>query len=115
MFLREFRDGKREGSIISTQTVDSLSMDERQAWRAIRKELEDIGVSIAAFDANKDFIVNWLKTAIVTGAFEEEAAEEDESGSLLLEDDLNQSFENPEPDNTVPYQPSKDVGNDPVG
>ncbi|MCJ1272192.1 hypothetical protein MMC22_012100 [Lobaria immixta] len=113
MFLQEFRDGKREGSIISTQTVDSLSMDERQAWRAIRKELEDIGVSIAAFEANKDFIVNWLKTAIVTGAFEEEAAEEDESGSLLLEDDLNQSFENPEPDNTVPYQPSKDVGNDP--
>ncbi|MCJ1263054.1 hypothetical protein MMC22_002924 [Lobaria immixta] len=113
MFMREFRDGKREGSIISTQTVDSLSMDERQAWRAIRKELEEIGISIAAFDANKDFIVNWLKTAIVTGAFEEEAAEEDDSGSLLLEDDLNQSFENLEPDDTVPYQPSKDVGNDP--
>ncbi|MCJ1263552.1 hypothetical protein MMC22_003422 [Lobaria immixta] len=112
MFLREFRDGKREGSIISTQTVDSLSMDERQAWRAIRKELEEIGISIAAFDANKDFIVNWLKTAIVTGAFEEETAEEDESSSLLLEDYSSQSFENLGPDDTVIYQPSKDVGND---
>ncbi|MCJ1267062.1 hypothetical protein MMC22_006947 [Lobaria immixta] len=112
-FLQEFRDGKREGSVISTQTVDSLSMDDRQVWRAIRKDLEDIGISVTAFDANKDFIMNWLKRAIESEAFEEETAEEDESSSLFLEDDLDQSFENPEPDDTIPYQPSKDVGNDP--
>ena len=89
-------------------------MDERQAWRAIRKGLEDIGISIAAFDANKDFIVNWLKTSIVTGVFEEETAEGNESSSVFLEDDLIQSFENRGPDDTVLYQPSKDVGNDTV-
>lgn len=108
MFLQEFRDGKHEGSIVSTQTVDSLTTDDKQAWRAIRKELEEIGISIAAFDANKDFIVNWFKTAIDTGALEEETAEEDGSSSILLEDDLSQPFGAPGHD-TVLNQPLEDV------
>ena len=114
MFLQEFRDGKHEDSIISSQTVDSLSMDERQAWRAIRKELEDIGISIEAFNANKDYIVNWLKTAISTGAFEDQIAEDGSSTSILCEDDLSQSLVDPgqEP---VLIQPSEDVRNDTVG
>ena len=69
--------------------------------------------SVAAFDANKNFIVNWFKTAIATGAFEEETAE-GKSSSLLLVDDLSQSFENRRPDNTILYHPSKEVGNDTV-
>ncbi|MCJ1462733.1 hypothetical protein MMC07_001336 [Pseudocyphellaria aurata] len=93
VFKQEYRDGKREGSMMSAQTVDSLSADERQAWRAIRKELEDIGISVEAFDANKDFIVNWFKTAISTGAFEEQKSEA-ETSSILDEDDLT-SWENP--------------------
>lgn len=92
MFLQEFRDGKQEGSIVSTRTVDSLSTDDRKAWRAIRKELEDIGISIAAFDANKDFIVNWFQIAISTGAFEEQTAK-DGSSSISSEDDLSKSSE----------------------
>lgn len=89
MFLQDFRDGKHEGSIISTQTVDSVSADERQAWRAIRKELEDDGISVAAFDANKGFVVNWFKIAISTGAFEEQPVEDGPSS----EDDFSQSLE----------------------
>ena len=92
VFRQEFRDGKHEGSAISTRTVDSLSTDERQAWRAIRKDLEDIGISVAAFDANKDFIVNWFKTAISTGAFEEQTVEADTS-SISSHDDFSQSLE----------------------
>ncbi|MCJ1469068.1 hypothetical protein MMC07_007700 [Pseudocyphellaria aurata] len=89
IFKKEYRDGKHEGSIVSTQTVESLSADEQQAWRAIRKELEDIGISVEAFDANKDFILNWFKTAISTGALEEQTLEA-ETSSLLDEDDLSQ-------------------------
>lgn len=114
MFLQEFRDGQHEGSIVSTQTIDSLSTNDRQAWRAIRKELEDIGISIAAFDANRDFIVDWFKAAVRTGAFEEESAEENRSSSILLEDGLSQSSGNTEPD-TVYSQPLEDVGHDNVG
>ena len=62
---------KHKGSVVSTRTVDSLSADERQGWAAFRKELENIETSVAAFEANKDFIVNWIKTAISTRAFGE--------------------------------------------
>jgi hypothetical protein len=94
-FMQEFQDGKHEPSVITTQTVESLSMDEKQTWRAIRKELEDIGISVAAFDANKDFIMEWFKTAISTGAFEEQTIE-DGCSSILCEGDLDQSLEEPQ-------------------
>lgn len=93
--MQEFRDGKHEGSIVSSQTVDSLSTDGRQAWRAIREELEDIGISIAAFEANKDFIVNWFKTAISTEAIEERTAEV-ASSSISWENHSSQSLKDRE-------------------
>ncbi len=70
-FIEEFRQGKREPSVSSLQTVDSLSADDRAVWRTIRKELEEIGISVAAFEANRDFIFDWFVRAVETGAFEE--------------------------------------------
>ena len=70
--LRDVRDGRREPSIASRQTVDSLTPDDKEIWRAIRKELEDIGITIAAFDANEDFIFSWFTNAVDSGAFQEE-------------------------------------------
>ena len=52
--------------------MDSLSPEDRVIWRTIRKELEAIGITVAAFEANKDFIFRWLSHAIETGAFEEQ-------------------------------------------
>ena len=76
-FMREYKEGRREGSVISTQTAESLSADEKQAWCTIQKELEEIGITVAAFDANKDFIINWFTEAIATGAFEEQISDDD--------------------------------------
>ena len=73
-FIEEFRQGKKETSIVSLQTVDSLSADDRAIWRTIRKELEEIGISVAAFDANRDFIFDWFVRAVEAGAFEEQNA-----------------------------------------
>jgi DNA-binding ferritin-like protein (Dps family) len=73
--LQEFRDGKRQRSVISAQTVDSLSKDQKRVWRTIRKELEDIGITIDAFDANKHFIFEWFVKALESGAFEEQSHE----------------------------------------
>ena len=70
--LQDVRNGKRELSIISFQTVDSLSPDDKEVWRTIRKELEDIGITVAAFDANKDFLFECSTNAVETGAFQEE-------------------------------------------
>jgi hypothetical protein len=85
-FLQEFQDGKHEGSVVTTQTVESLSMDEKQTWRIIRKELEDIGITVAVFDANKDFIMKWFKEAITSGAFEEQLPEDSPSGQACEDD-----------------------------
>ncbi len=71
-FIEEFRQGKRETSIVSLQSVDSLSDDDRAAWRTIRKELEEIGISVAAFEANRNFIFDWFVRTVETGGFEEQ-------------------------------------------
>ncbi|KAE8447621.1 hypothetical protein EG329_010592 [Mollisiaceae sp. DMI_Dod_QoI] len=80
-FIQEFRDGKREGSIISVASIESLTLDDKQMWRAIRKELENIGISVAAFDANKGFILQWFQEAVETGAFEEQERDNDSNSS----------------------------------
>lgn len=71
-FVKEYRQGRREASVISFQSVDSLSAGDKALWRMIRKELEEIGISVAAFDANRKFIFDWLIRAAENGAFEEQ-------------------------------------------
>ena len=62
--------------------MDSLSAEDRLTWRTIRKELEDIGITVAAFEANRDFILRWLSHAVETGAFEEQCVPVSRSESL---------------------------------
>ena len=86
-FLLEFQEGKREGSILSNETAESLSRDDKQIWRTIRKKLEDVGVTTTAFNANKDFIIRWFRNALSTGAFEEfESSLHRPSGQLEYHD-----------------------------
>lgn len=82
--LREYREGRRESSIASTRTVESLSLDEKQAWRAIRNE-QDIGIAVAALDANKDFIIHWFAKAVPNGSFQEQTQQNAPSGVRLDE------------------------------
>jgi hypothetical protein len=64
-FLDELRDGKRDGSVVSTQTMDSLSLDEKEAWRQLRKELESIGITPALFTQHQELIINTLRRAVI--------------------------------------------------
>lgn len=57
-----------ERSSMTAETIDSLSVNDKRTWRTIRKELEDFGITIAAFDHNKDFIIGWLKEAKEIGS-----------------------------------------------
>ena len=91
-FIEEYRQGRREASIISLQTVDSLSRDDKALWRTIRKELEEIGITVAAFDANRNFIFDWFIRAAETGVFEEQR----ESG---IDDESDYSQEQASPSN----------------
>ena len=84
--MRDFQAGRHECSVVSTQSLESISREDKEIWRTIRKELADIGISIAAFDANKTFIMDWFKKAIDNGAFEEEAPD-DISNSIGYEEE----------------------------
>ena len=81
-FVEDFQYGRRQSTVISDQTVDSLSAEDRLTWRTLRKELEEIGITVAAFEANRDFILRWLKRAVETGAFEEQSAQGSDNESL---------------------------------
>ncbi|KAL8990455.1 MAG: hypothetical protein Q9169_008119 [Polycauliona sp. 2 TL-2023] len=84
-YLREVQFGRREGSIMSVQTVDSLSMEDRAAWRAIRKDLESIGITPEAYQANQEFIQGWLTRPLDTGALDKQVIPTEEDEAIQLE------------------------------
>ena len=51
------------------------------------KELEDVGVITTAFNTNKDFIIEWFRNVIATGAFGKQ-----EPGDVSSEDPLHRSM-----------------------
>ncbi|KAL8678195.1 MAG: hypothetical protein Q9224_007137, partial [Gallowayella concinna] len=69
--------------MILLQTVGSLSSDHRAAWRAIRKDLEPIGITAEAYEANHDFIRHWLTHALDTGALDEQATPRSENDETV--------------------------------
>ncbi|MCJ1390796.1 hypothetical protein MMC18_003657 [Xylographa bjoerkii] len=72
--LQEYREGKREGSIFSSVSADSLTADERIQWRAIRKELENSGLTLAVLDSNRDLIIECLTNALNSESIQNHAA-----------------------------------------
>jgi hypothetical protein len=69
-FIEEVSTGKRESSVVSTDTVESLSMDEKEAWRLLRKELEDIGITPHLFTTYRELIIIKFKDAVDAGDFQ---------------------------------------------
>lgn len=64
-FINEIRSGKREGSVMTAQTTDSLSPDDKEAWCQLRKELESVGITPTLFNQHREFIVDALQKAII--------------------------------------------------
>jgi len=62
--IDEVRTGKREGSVVSTQTVGSPSADQKEAWRQLRKELESVGITPVLFEKHRIVIIATLEKAI---------------------------------------------------
>ena len=88
--MAEVRSGKREGSVISTQTFDTAAQNDRETWEALRRELEDIGISSEVINEKRHFIVTWFQEAVAMGKLEEEASshDDDSASSLCKLDDL---------------------------
>ncbi|KAL8990426.1 MAG: hypothetical protein Q9177_000913 [Variospora cf. flavescens] len=88
-YLNEVRQGHREGSVLSNQ---SLSSDDKATWREIRKELEDIGISVAAIRANKAFIIGWFDANFGPRSVEEHERGESDAqppDTTILDDNLS--------------------------
>ncbi|EON96479.1 hypothetical protein UCRPA7_8016 [Phaeoacremonium minimum UCRPA7] len=66
----EVQAGLREGSVISTKDVVE-TIDSPDVWAELRRELEDIGISNVVVEENRDFIRDWMKTALSEGSMEE--------------------------------------------
>ncbi|KAI9714125.1 MAG: hypothetical protein M1828_001215 [Chrysothrix sp. TS-e1954] len=67
-FLLLYR-GQKAGSISSGKTFDSLSTYGRASWRSVRKDLQSVGMSVEAFESNRDYILDWFTQASASGAF----------------------------------------------
>ena len=82
--MAEIRSGKREGSVISTQTLDTTAQDGRETWEALRRELEDIGISPGVINEKRQFIVTWFQEAVAMGKLEEDASLDDNDSAMSL-------------------------------
>ena len=71
-YRNEVRAGLHEGSIVSTCSVDSL--DTKEAWEHLRRELESIGVSKVVIAENQEFITGWFRDALMGGELEEDVS-----------------------------------------
>lgn len=58
--MREYRDSERGRSVSSNQMVESFSPGSWPTWSTVQRKLEDIGITAAAFEANKNLIFSWF-------------------------------------------------------
>ena len=84
LLIAEVRAGKREGSVISTRTIDSVARNNQETWETLRRELEDVGISPAIITEKRQFIVAWFQEAVAAGEFEEDAPSDDDSSIMPL-------------------------------
>lgn len=85
--IAEVRAGKREGSVISNQTFDTTAQDKKQMWEALRRELEDIGISPGTITELRQFIISWFQKAAAAGKLEEDTsttASADDDSTVFL-------------------------------
>lgn len=83
MLISEVRAGKREGSVVSTRSFSTAAENNRETWGALRRELEDIGISPEIITEKRQFIVAWFQEAVAAGRLEEEALSEEDDDSIV--------------------------------
>lgn len=73
--LNQLRDdiqaGRHQGSVISSNSLDEAKEGDENVWRELTQALEDVGVSEAMINENREFIVTWLSRALKEGELEE--------------------------------------------
>ena len=87
ILIEEVRAGKREGSVISVKTIDTVARNNKETWEELRKELEDVGISPDIINEKRQLIIAWFLEAVEAGKLEEDVlSEEDETAVSVLAD-----------------------------
>ena len=60
ILIAEVRAGRREGSVISTKIFDATAQIDRDTWEALRRDLEDVGISQDVITEKRHFIITWF-------------------------------------------------------
>lgn len=63
-YIKEVREGQRENSIISGSSFATKPED---VWELLRRELEDVGISGELMYKNREYIIQYLATAVNNG------------------------------------------------
>ncbi|KAK0639166.1 hypothetical protein B0T16DRAFT_237703 [Cercophora newfieldiana] len=69
-FLAEVQAGLREGSVVATEDAAN-TISRTDMWTELRRELEDVGISLPAAEENHAFILERVKKALEAGELEE--------------------------------------------
>ncbi|KAF3391773.1 hypothetical protein F1880_007807, partial [Penicillium rolfsii] len=67
IFIGEVRGGKRKIAAISCVSAGSLTVDEKEAWRMVRKELQSIGITRYLFTQHRQLILKSLEDFVTQG------------------------------------------------
>lgn len=78
----QIRAGKREGSVVSTQSFDTITQKDRETWEALRRELEDIGISPGIITEKREFIIARFREAVAMGKLGEADPSDDSESTI---------------------------------
>ncbi|KAL8855469.1 MAG: hypothetical protein Q9178_007880 [Gyalolechia marmorata] len=91
LLIIEVRSGKREGSVISVKGFEKTADDDQGTWDALRRDLEDIGISPEIIKEQRTFILDWFRDAVAAGGFEEDTPSSENNSlpsATLSEEDI---------------------------
>ena len=69
--------GRREGSVISTDSLVSAEEGDEDIWRQIARELDDVGITSDLIREHREYITDWIRMALETGEFKEASSPAD--------------------------------------
>ncbi|KAK0613356.1 hypothetical protein B0T14DRAFT_277292 [Immersiella caudata] len=69
-FLAEVQAGLREGSVVATPDA-ATAISKADVWNELRRELEDVGISLPAAEENHEYILERIKKALDAGELDE--------------------------------------------
>ena len=91
--------GLREGSVISTHNLDVVEEGDKDIWRQIARQLDDVGITSDLGWEHRAYITDWIRIALETGELKEAlpSADCDHGNELGIEADVDYNLPSSSP------------------